>query len=177
EDEDVMLALSADEAAQCELERRRRLVSSAVPQAQDETGAELVLAADQFIIKPAGRVADATPAAAMGNEICTVIAGYHWFTAWGRDTMISLEGLTLETGRQREAAFILRTFAHYVRDGLIPNMFPDGSNTGLYHTADASLWYFHAVEAYLRASGDQTTLLHILPVMSSIVDAHMRGTK
>ena len=56
-------------------------------------------------------------------------------------------------------------------------MFPDGSNTGLYHTADASLWYFHAVEAYLRASGDQTTLLHILPVLSSIVDAHMRGTK
>ena len=98
----------------------------AVPQAQDETGAELVLAADQFIIKPAGRVADATRAAAMGNEIRTVIAGYHWFTDWGRDTMISLEGLTLQTGRQREAAFILRTFAHYVRDGLIPNMFPDG---------------------------------------------------
>ena len=176
EAKDVMLALNPDDAAQCELERRRRLVASAVPQAQDAIGAELVLAADQFIITPAGRIADATRAAAMGNEIRTVIAGYHWFTDWGRDTMISLEGLTLETGRQREAAFILRTFAHYVRDGLIPNMFPDGSNTGLYHTADASLWYFHAVEAYLRASGDQTTLLHILPVMSSIVDAHMRGT-
>jgi predicted glycogen debranching enzyme len=177
EAKDVMLALSPEDATQCELERRRRLVASAVPQAQDATGAELVLAADQFIITPAGRIADATRAAAMGNEIRTVIAGYHWFTDWGRDTMISLEGLTLETGRQREAAFILRTFAHYVRDGLIPNMFPDGSNTGLYHTADASLWYFHAVEAYLRASGDQTTLLHILPVLSSIVDAHMRGTK
>ena len=162
ESEDVMLALSAEEATQCEVERRRRLVASAVPQVQDATGAELVLAADQFIITPAGRIADATRAAAMGNEIRTVIAGYHWFTDWGRDTMISLEGLTLETGRQREAAFILRTFAHYVRDGLIPNMFPDGSNTGLYHTADASLWYFHAVEAYLRASGDETTLLHIL---------------
>ena len=177
EAKDVMLALDADDAAQCELERRRRLVASAVPQAQDETGAELVLAADQFIITPAGRIADATRAAAMGNEIRTVIAGYHWFTDWGRDTMISLEGLTLETGRQREASFILRTFAHYVRDGLIPNMFPDGSNTGLYHTADASLWFFHAVEAYVRASGDQTTLTHILPVLSNIIDAHTKGTR
>ena len=177
EDEDVMLALSADEAAQCELERRRRLVSSAVPQAQDETGAELVLAADQFIIKPAGRVADATRAAAMGNEICTVIAGYHWFTDWGRDTMISLEGLTLQTGRQREAAFILRTFAHYVRDGLIPNMFPDGSNEGLYHTADATLWFFHALEAYVRRSGDEATLTHLLPLMVHIVEHHLKGAK
>jgi predicted glycogen debranching enzyme len=61
----------------------------------------------------------------MGDELRTVIAGYHWFTDWGRDTMISLEGLTLVTGRKREANFIVRTFAHYVRDGLIPNMFPD----------------------------------------------------
>ena len=137
----------------CEQERRRRLVDSALPQAQDETGAELVLAADQFIITPKGRIVDATRAAAMGNEIRTVIAGYHWFTDWGRDTMISLEGLTLMTGRDREAAFILRTFAHYVRDGLIPNMFPDGSNDGLYHTADATLWFFHAVEAYVRRDG------------------------
>jgi predicted glycogen debranching enzyme len=177
ESEEVMLALSADDASQCELERRRRLVSSAAPQAQDETGAELVLAADQFIITPAGRVADATRAAAMGNEIRTVIAGYHWFTDWGRDTMISLEGLTLTTGREREAAFILRTFAHYVRDGLIPNMFPDGSNEGLYHTADATLWFFHAVEAYLRRSGDEATLTHLLPVMLHIIESHLKGTK
>ena len=74
----------------------------------------------------------------------TVIAGYHWFTDWGRDTMISLEGLTLTTGRQVEAGYILRTFAHYVRDGLIPNMFPEGGTEGLYHTADATLWFFHA---------------------------------
>jgi predicted glycogen debranching enzyme len=130
EAEDVMRALDAEEVYTCERERRRRLVDSALPQAQDDTGAELVLAADQFIITPKGRIVDATRAAAMGNEIRTVIAGYHWFTDWGRDTMISLEGLTLMTGRNREASFILRTFAHYVRDGLIPNMFPDGSNHG-----------------------------------------------
>jgi predicted glycogen debranching enzyme len=87
----------------------------------------------------------------------TVIAGYHWFTDWGRDTMISLEGLTLCTGRYREAGYILRTFGQYVRDGLIPNMFPDGSREGLYHTADATLWFFHAVDRYLRATGDLET--------------------
>ncbi|MEO6879313.1 MAG: amylo-alpha-1,6-glucosidase, partial [Gemmatimonadaceae bacterium] len=176
EAEDVMLALTPAEAADYEHERRRRLVASAVPQSQDETGAELVLAADQFIITPAGRIADATRAAAMGNEVRTVIAGYHWFTDWGRDTMISLEGLTLSTGRQREAAFILRTFAHYVRDGLIPNMFPDGSNEGLYHTADATLWFFHAVEAYVRSTGDEVTLIHLLPTMIDIVEHHFHGT-
>ena len=176
EPEDVMRALDAEEAYNCELERRRRLVDSALPQAQDNTGAELVLAADQFIITPKGRIVDATRASAMGNEIRTVIAGYHWFTDWGRDTMISLEGLTLITGRDREASFILRTFAHYVRDGLIPNMFPDGSNHGLYHTADATLWFFHAVEAYVRRTGDQTTLTHLLPTMIDIVKHHIAGT-
>jgi predicted glycogen debranching enzyme len=177
ESEEVMLALTPDEAVRCEQERRRRLILSAQPQAQDEIGAELVLAADQFIITPAGRIADATRAAAMGTEIRTVIAGYHWFTDWGRDTMISLEGLTLMTGRQRESAFILRTFAHYVRDGLIPNMFPDGSNEGLYHTADATLWFFHAVERYVRRTGDQVTLMHLLPTMLDIVEHHVKGTR
>src|SRR6185436_19035265 len=109
EHEDVMLALSPDAAAGFEHERRRRLIDASLTQAQDETDAELILAADQFIILPKGRVVDATRAAALGNEVRTVIAGYHWFTDWGRDTMISLEGLTLSTGRQREAAFILRT--------------------------------------------------------------------
>jgi predicted glycogen debranching enzyme len=143
---------------------------------QDAIGIELVLAADQFIITPAGRIADATRAKAMGDEIRTVIAGYHWFTDWGRDTMISLEGLTLTTGRHREAAFILRTFAHYVKDGLIPNMFPDGSNKGLYHTADATLWFFHALERYLEATNDEDMLAELLPVMQGIIDAHERGT-
>src|SRR5437763_2337741 len=90
------------------------------------------------------------------------------------DTMISLEGLTLATGRQREAAFILRTFAHYVHDGLIPNMFPDGSNQGLYHTADATLWYFHAIARYLQSTDDRATLVHLLPELVGIVDHHIK---
>src|SRR5690242_20791168 len=91
--------------------------------------------------------------------------------------MISLEGLTLTTGRRNEAGWILRTFAHYVRDGLIPNMFPEGEKEGLYHTADATLWYFHALGRYVRATGDRTTLRLLLPKLVSIVDFHMRGTR
>ncbi len=176
EPETVMFALTPGEAAQCELERRRRLVSAAVPQAQDEVASELVLAADQFIFTPIGRASDATRAAATGDEIRSIIAGYHWFTDWGRDTMISLEGLTLVTGRQREAAFILRTFAHYVKDGLIPNLFPDGSNEGLYHTADATLWFFHALHRYLLATDDRAMLQQLLPTLIDIVKRQEEGT-
>jgi predicted glycogen debranching enzyme len=174
---DAIRALAPRAALSAEYRRRERLVSLAPEPARVGTPAELVLAADQFIIKPAGRVEDAARAHAAGDEVRTVIAGYHWFTDWGRDTMISLEGLTLATGRHIEAGYILRTFAHYVRDGLIPNMFPDGQNQGLYHTADATLWYFHAVERYVAVTGDRATLRALLPVFRDIVDHHVRGTR
>ena len=111
------------------------------------------------------------------EALATIIAGYHWFTDWGRDTMISLEGLTLCTGRQIEASYILRTFAHYIRDGLIPNLFPEGHKEGLYHTADATLWFFHAINRYLELTGDRTILRHTLPKLLDIVDHHVRGTR
>jgi predicted glycogen debranching enzyme len=91
--------------------------------------------------------------------------------------MISLEGLTLVTGRPREAAYILRTFAHYVRDGLIPNMFPEGEKEGLYHTADATLWFFHAASRYVSCTRDHQMLRTLLPTLKKIVAAHMTGTK
>jgi predicted glycogen debranching enzyme len=174
---ETMRVLEASRALDAELERRRRLIACAVPSARDGVPAELVLAADQFIITPAGRTAEAARARAAGDEVRTVIAGYHWFTDWGRDTMISLEGLTLATGRQVEAGYILRTFAHYVRDGLIPNMFPEGEKEGLYHTADATLWFFHAIARYLACTDDRLTLDALYPKLKSIVDAHVRGTR
>jgi predicted glycogen debranching enzyme len=177
EREDEIASLPSADARSCEHERRRRLARAADSRVQDPVGLELVMAADQFIITPAGRLADATRAKAMGDEIRTVIAGYHWFTDWGRDTMISLEGLTLTTGRLREAGYILRTFAHYVKDGLIPNMFPDGSNKGLYHTADATLWFFHALERYFEFAKDDDMLVELLPVLHDIIDKHERGTR
>jgi len=170
-------ALSPAAAAAAEVERRRRLIAIAGPVAADPLAAELVLAADQFIITPAGRAEEAARARAAGEEVRTVIAGYHWFTDWGRDTMISLEGLTLTTHRFREAAYILRTFAHYIRDGLIPNMFPDGAREGLYHTADATLWFFHAVQRYLEVTGDIETVRTLAPRLAEVVQHHLRGTK
>ncbi|SNB46864.1 amylo-alpha-1,6-glucosidase [Geobacter sp. DSM 9736] len=170
-------AIDPDRAMKSERERRRLLLAAADPRARSGVAAELVMAADQFIITPAGRLEDSVRAHAMGDEIRTVIAGYHWFTDWGRDTMISLEGLTLSTGRHNEAGWILRTFAHYVRDGLIPNMFPEGKNEGLYHTADATLWFFHAVDRYVEATGDRTTLALIMPRLIEIVERHIEGTR
>ena len=173
----TVLALAPEEAVASDSVRRQRLVQWAHLKDNDHDGAGLVLAADQFIMTPAGRVEDAARARAAGDEIRSVIAGYHWFTDWGRDTMISLEGLTLTTGRHTEAAWILRTFAHYVRDGLIPNYFPDGKNEGVYHTADATLWFFHAVDRYVETTADRTTLRALLPTLQDIVAHHLKGTR
>jgi predicted glycogen debranching enzyme len=173
---DSIEALSPEHAAQAEIERRRHLLEIAGPPG-NRLACELVLAADQFVITPAGRAEEAARAKAAGEHVRTVIAGYHWFTDWGRDTMISLEGLTLSTHRYREAGYILRTFGHYVRDGLIPNMFPDGARDGLYNTADATLWFFHAVDRYVRATEDYDTLRVLLPTFIEIIRCHVRGTR
>ena len=174
---EVVTALSPAGARDAERERRRRLISAAPPAARTGVAAELVLAADQFVITPSGRVEDSARARAAGDEVRTVIAGYHWFTDWGRDTMISLEGLTLATGRYLEAGYILRTFGHYVRDGLIPNLFPEGENRGVYHTADATLWFFHALHRYVETTGDRATLTLLLPTLCDVVARHVRGTR
>ena len=174
---DTVAALQPADALRAEIDRRRHLLAVAGRAGTSGLEAELVLAADQFIITPAGRAEEAARARAAGEDVRTVIAGYHWFTDWGRDTMISLEGLTLTTGRYPEARSILRTFAHYVRDGLIPNMFPDGSREGLYHTADATLWFFHAMERYVRVTGETETLRQLLPTFVEIVRKHIEGTR
>jgi len=170
-------ALPPEAALTAESERRRRLLERAPAAARSGPAAELVLAADAFVIIPTGRIEDQARSRAEGDEPRTVIAGYHWFTDWGRDTMISLEGLTLTTGRRDDAGSILRTFARHVKDGLIPNLFPEGNAAGLYHTADATLWMFHAVDRYLRATGDRHTLRRLLPQLEEIVREHQRGTR
>jgi len=174
---DIINVLRPEAALSAEEERRAKMLDDALPEARTQFPAELVFAGDQFIITPAGRFEEAARAHAAGDEVRTVIAGYHWFTDWGRDTMISLEGLTLVSGRCLEAGYILRTFAHYVRDGLIPNMFPDRQKQGLYHTADATLWFFHALGRYLHYTEDRTTLHLLLPVLIDIAEYHLRGTR
>jgi predicted glycogen debranching enzyme len=172
---EVVKALPCAEASSAEDDRVARLLT--ISQQSDPFAALLVLAADQFLIHPHTRAADEARVRAAGDEPRTVIAGYHWFTDWGRDTMISLDGLTLCTGRFREAGNILRTFASYIRDGLIPNLFPEGNNEGLYHTADATLWFFHAIWRYTNKTNDRETLRMLLPKLLDIVDHHLRGTR
>ncbi|HET7787433.1 MAG TPA: amylo-alpha-1,6-glucosidase [Myxococcales bacterium] len=169
--EEATLAISTDaweptldRQALRDEERARR---AALVGGRSGLAAELCLAADQFLFrKPAG-----------GPQDRSVIAGYHWFTDWGRDTMISLEGLCLVTGRHELAGRILRTFAGHVRDGLVPNLFPEGESQGLYHTADATLWFFHALDRYTRISGDGTLLRELLPLLGEIVARHLEGTR
>jgi predicted glycogen debranching enzyme len=91
--------------------------------------------------------------------------------------MISLEGLDLCTGRRHEAGWILRTFAQYIRDGLIPNLFPEGRKEGLYHTADATLWFFHTLQRYVEMTDDRPLLHSLLPQMTEIIRWHLRGTR
>jgi predicted glycogen debranching enzyme len=177
EDWETLTALAPDQALQAEQQRRQRLLSVAPAKMDGDLAAELTQAADSFIIEPVGRTEDAARAHAAGDEIRTVIAGYHWFTDWGRDTMISLEGLTLTTGRYVEAGYILRTFAAYIRDGLLPNLFPEGKKEGLYHTADATLWFFHTLDRYVTLTGDHATLQLILPGLLDIVSHHLHGTR
>lgn len=172
---ELFASMEPADAFDSERERRRRLVSLAHPKARAGFPAELVLAADKFVIVPNTRVADAARTRAAGDDIRSVIAGYHWFTDWGRDTMIGLEGLTLATGRHAEAGWILRMFARHIKDGLIPNLFPEGKQTGLYHTADATLWFFHALERYLLHTNDGATLALFLPKLEEVVERHVTG--
>ena len=173
---DAIRAVTPAYARSAETLRRKRLLARAVNVPQESASTELVFSADQFIIVPEGRGDDSLRARAAGDDVRSIIAGYPWFTDWGRDTMIALEGLTLSTGRHTEAGYILRTFAHYIRRGLIPNMFPEGRDQGLYHTADATLWFFHAIARYVEVTQDQLFLSQILPQLGEIIRFHLRGT-
>ncbi len=129
---------------------------------------QMVLAADQFVVQRP------TPQDKNGRSI---IAGYPWFSDWGRDTMVALPGLTLTTGRPEVAASILRTFAHFVDMGMIPNRFPDVGERPEYNTVDATLWYVEAIRAYHAATGDDDMLRELFPVLANIIEWHQRGTR
>jgi predicted glycogen debranching enzyme len=129
---------------------------------------QLVLAADQFLVKRT------TPNDAAGGS---VIAGYPWFSDWGRDTMIALPGLTLAQGRPEVARKILKSFARYIDAGMLPNNFPDNDGEPQYSTVDAGLWYFEAVRQYFQSTRDLGLLSELYPLLAGIVDAHVRGTR
>ncbi|MEB3260746.1 MAG: amylo-alpha-1,6-glucosidase [Cyanobacteriota bacterium] len=140
---------------------------------------QLVLAADQFVVARALAAPVTAAAASLEEAGGSVLAGYPWFGDWGRDTMISLPGLTLVTGRAAIARRILRTYGAVLRHGLLPNRFPEGGDPlgdEAYNTVDATLWYVEALRAYHAASGDGELIRELFPRLQTIIEAHTRGT-
>jgi predicted glycogen debranching enzyme len=129
---------------------------------------QLVLAADQFLVK---RALPEDPAGA------SIIAGYPWFSDWGRDTMIALPGLTLCTGRPEIARNILQCFSRFVNAGMLPNNFPDAGGSPAYNSVDSSLWYFEAIRQYFAATEDVDFIRQLFPILAGMVDLHVRGTR
>ncbi len=146
---------------------------------QNPVFARLTVAADQFIVARPANTHDNQPDSSQrerSSDLRTIIAGYPWFADWGRDSMISLPGLLLSTGRYNEARSLLKAFASYTHGGLIPNRFPDGGEEPEYNTIDATLWMFHALDRYLAMSGDRSLLNELFLTLSSIIDRHVEGT-
>ncbi len=174
----------AVDAALLHHQRRIRQLLAAADRSTDDLAqrdpvrARLVVAADQFIVaRPdSSSSASANQPLRLTPDRKTIIAGYPWFTDWGRDSMISLPGLLLYTGRYSEARGLLKAFASFEHNGLIPNRFPDSGETPEYNTADATLWMFHALDRYLTASGDWALLKELFPALSDIIQWHVRGT-
>jgi predicted glycogen debranching enzyme len=129
---------------------------------------QLLLAADQFIVR---RAIDNDP------DGRTVIAGYHWFSDWGRDTMIALPGLTLSTGRPEIARKIIQTFSRYISQGMLPNRFPEENQTPEYNTVDAALWYFEAIRAYFEKTQDLALVKELFPDLVKMIEHHIQGTR
>ena len=129
---------------------------------------QLVLAANQFIVdRPTKTSRDGK----------TIIAGYPWFNDWGRDTMISLPGLTLAIGRPSVARFILRTYAEYISEGMLPNVFGDDNDKPDYNTVDATLWYFEAIFAYYQDTLDKSLVKELFPILADIIINYSKGTR
>lgn len=144
-----------------EQRRREKLIQPVRGQSVLE---RLTLAADQFIVQ-------------RGDHQLSVIAGYPWFSDWGRDTMIALPGLCLATGRFDDARKILTAYAGYVSEGMIPNRFPDQGVAPEYNTVDGTLWFFYAVFKYYQYTKDLSVVKKILPVLQDIIEHHDSGTR
>jgi predicted glycogen debranching enzyme len=169
---------NAMELLQKEKARREKLVEG---QPKDEMLQQLILAADQFIVKRFIQQSEGSKVPSSGGDLgeaATIIAGYHWFTDWGRDTMISLPGLCLSTGRYEDAKKIIAAFAQSVSMGMLPNRFQDNNEPPEYNNVDGTLWYFIAIKKYLDATGDEAFVIkEILPVLKEIIDWHFKGTR
>ncbi len=165
------LEWDTERAREREVARRRRLVAQSPLAAQGKEAQTLLLAADAFIVQWPRKD---NPRSGPGS---TVIAGYPWFGDWGRDTMIALPGLFLATARFEEAAAVLREYAGYLDQGMLPNRFPEAGETPEYNTVDATLWFFVALHTYVEATADLELARELYPLLVDIVEWHLRGTR
>lgn len=148
-----------------EKQRARRKIAADIVATKDDFARDLALAADAFVVR-------------RGEDLRTIIAGYPWFSDWGRDAMIALPGICLATGRHEDAKRVLRALARGVSAGMLPNRFPESGGAPEYNTVDAALWFFVAAWRYLEASGDEAFVVgEILPILEDIVAWHDRGTR
>ena len=148
-----------------ERQKARRKIAADIVSPDDAVARTLALAADTFVVR-------------RGEDLRTIIAGYPWFSDWGRDTMIALPGVCLATGRLDDARKILRAYAGAASEGMLPNRFPDTGAAPEYNTVDATLWFFVAAWRYLEASGDEPFVLReLVPVFEDVISWHERGTR
>ncbi len=165
----IKLEEYANQQKENELNRQENLLE--LLPIRNEITEPLALAADQFIVRRN---------IIKNNQIIplkSIIAGYHWFTDWGRDAMISLTGLTLTTRRYELARQILRLFNHYISDGMLPNCLPEKDETPEYNTIDAALWYFIAIHKFLQYTNDLDFIIEIYQGLEEIITSYMRGTR
>jgi len=160
-----------------QLEHRSRQLLAALPPASPAWVQSLAIASDQFIVRRGAANAAALNAGSVNAGSSTVIAGYPWFVDWGRDTMIALPGLTTVLGRHDIAASILRTFAKVMSGGMLPNRFADAGEALEYNTADATLWYFQAINDHLEADHDPALTAELYPLLAECVRYHEAGTR
>ncbi|MBA3994734.1 MAG: hypothetical protein C0469_14545 [Cyanobacteria bacterium DS2.3.42] len=153
----------ANEVVRSEWSRLQELVATA--RVDGKIAAQLLIAGDQFVVER------------RSTGSASVVAGYHWFGDWGRDTMISLPGLLIETGRHSVARSVLSTFGKYMSEGMLPNYFPDSGQDPVYNSLDATLWWAVALDEYYRNTGDVPFLLEQVPLLDKVVIAHLQGTR
>jgi len=154
---------TAAELCTAELARRENLGRGW--ESSDPVVRDLLTAADAFLVR-------------RDDGSSSVVAGYPWFTVWGRDTMVSLPGLTLVPRRFEEARSILAVYAAYCNRGILPNYFPDGGESPEYNTVDATLWFLYALQEYSRSSGDwELASRELYPALIEILECHLRGTR
>jgi len=154
--------MAADLVFEGRKERYEMLMKHA--DATDPVLRRLVQAADDFIVfrKTTGKM--------------TIIAGYPWFSDWGRDTMIAIPGLTLDTGRSHEALQMIEGFLEMSHQGIIPNNFPDEGEAPMYNTSDGTLWLFNALYAYYEQTADLEAVKRLFPKLMEIINHHLQGT-